>query len=149
DHAVVFLLILDIPNQRIHMRWADRKRTVAGLPVKTLQLRLVLLNPLRTIPLDFSNQRRQVNRTTKTSQDMHMVGHTANDDSRTFLLSADPGQIGVSRFPKGAVPEEGLAFLRGKDDVDVNLRERLRHGPAFPGSGAIAEPNRLSPRSTR
>src|SRR4051794_25200232 len=60
DHAVVPLLILDIPNQRIHMGWTDRKRAVAGLPAKSPQPRPVLLDPLRTIPLDLANQRRQV-----------------------------------------------------------------------------------------
>jgi hypothetical protein len=62
---------------------------------------------------------------------MHMVGYTTDRDGRTFLLFAGPGQISVSPFPKGVVQQKGLAFFRGKNEVDTDLRERLRHDSAF------------------
>jgi len=90
--------------------------------LKCVQLRIVLLDPLRTIPFEFANQRRHVDGAAQTTQNMHMIGHAANHDGRTLLLVANPGQIGVSPFPEGFVYQERLAFLRGKDEVHVDLR---------------------------
>jgi hypothetical protein len=89
--------------------------------VKTLQRRIVLLDPLRAVALELANERRYLDRATETIQDMDMVGDAANDDSRAFVLLTDPGQIGMSAFPEDLVHQQGFAVLRREDDVNVNL----------------------------
>src|SRR5262249_52729220 len=66
-HSVVIFLILDIFPQRLHMGWADRKRAISGLPMESLQLRLVLLDPLRTLAFELANQRGDIDRATQAS----------------------------------------------------------------------------------
>src|SRR5215813_13733279 len=102
------------------MGWTDGKRTVSGLPMKSLQLRHVLLDPLRTIAFDLANQRRHVDGAAQSIENVYVVGDPTNGDRRALVLLADPGQVGVDSLPKDCFHQQGLSVLRGEDDVEVN-----------------------------
>src|ERR1051326_1173991 len=56
-----------------------------------------------------------------------MVGHAADAENRTIEAVADPSEIMLHLIGKLGVLQEGPAILRRKNQVQVNLRERLRH----------------------
>src|SRR5262245_7698375 len=61
---------------------------------------------------------------------MNMVGHATDAQSRTIETVTDPAEITLHLLPNGTVLQERPAILRRKNQVQVNLSKRLRHGGA-------------------
>ena len=62
---------------------------------------------------------------------MNMVFDTADAQRRRTLVISNAFQVGMKAFTKRAILQEGLAVLGRKDNVNVDLNERLGHGLDF------------------
>ena len=61
-------------------------------------------------------------------EDVDVVIHAADDDGRAVELFGDPAEIGMGFGTESGITEEWLAVFGGKDKVEVNGGEGLRHG---------------------
>src|SRR5262245_24882132 len=61
---------------------------------------------------------------------MNMVGYAPHAQDRTIEAITDPAEIMLHLIPNVRVLQELPAILRRKNQVQVNLRKRLRHGGA-------------------
>src|SRR5262249_27349059 len=84
---------------------------------------------------------------------MNMVGHASDPQNRTIEAVADPAEIMLHLIPNFRVLQERPAILCRKNQVQVNLSKRLRHGSAplmlplqgrsrivTPSQGALRDP---------
>src|SRR5438552_16692795 len=58
---------------------------------------------------------------------MRVIFRTADDDRRTLQGFGNSAKICVERLAGDFVAQPWAAFLGGKDKVNINGRERLRH----------------------
>lgn len=94
-HAMMLLLSLDVVPNFLHLRLADAKNAVALLPGKLSQMRKSFVNPARRIGLQISHQRRDGFISSPAKQNVNVVGHAANFQSRSAFAANDAAQIFV------------------------------------------------------
>ena len=124
-------LVSHILNHRIRIRLAHRKCPVSGLPVKRRKLRPLLLHPHRAGAFQLFDPLRQRDRTIHPCQDMNMIRHTTNGDSRTLQGRRNAAQISVHgihllrvRKPRHPVPCR-------KHQMHDHVGQRLGHPTSF------------------
>lgn len=125
---MVFHLAGDVFLGRRQMRRTQRKRSVSVLPREAATAGQLLLRPLRGLALEFSNQRRDVERSSQTTKYVNVILRPPDADRRAFLLLANSCQISVDAAAIGVAPKPRGARLRRENHMKIDLGERLRHG---------------------
>jgi hypothetical protein len=67
------------------------------------------------------------NRATETAKQINMVGNSADTQNRAADVVADATEVVVHFVACGPILQKPMTLLCGKNDVQVNLRERLWH----------------------
>jgi hypothetical protein len=127
---VVGFLISDVLDERIDVTGTDRERSVTVLPVKRRKVRALILQPQRRFALEFLDQVGDRSRSPELTENMNMVRNPTDAQHWAVEQFAHTAQHAMTFVANGHVVEKWLALFRGENDMQVNLRERLRHGMA-------------------
>ena len=114
---VVLLLTVNVGTQRIQIRRADGKTSVASLPRKRREAGRLGFHPFRRGGFQRLHQIRDGDGARKTDGEVNMVGHSANAIRFASGVARDRGQIGVEIWAHVRI-KEWAAFFRAEDDVD-------------------------------
>jgi hypothetical protein len=93
-------LIRNVLLQRLNLGRANRKHTIACLPLKLRQIRRFRLDPLRRIAFQLPQENRQGYVLRQPAEKVHVIFNTADNESRRFQVLANTGEIGMS-FGRG------------------------------------------------
>jgi len=127
EPAVVLRLARDVASHLLALRLAHRKRAIARLPLKRLARAVLCLRPQRGRSVQLLDPVGKGDRTGLASKKMDMVLNTSHDNGWTIEPRRDLGQITVHSFTSLLVTEQRATPFGGEDNVDENVRERLRH----------------------
>ncbi len=73
------------------------------------------------------DQLRQRRRPRQANGEVHMIRNAACARAFAVIIANDGSEIGMETCARFPVLKEGRAVLRTEDDVDEEVRERLRH----------------------
>lgn len=124
--AVMYLLGIDVVDQRTQVRWPYRERAVTSLPRELRQIRRLGLKPFRRRGLQQFHQVSDVCRSRQTNRDVNMVRNSPDTIAFTFGIAGDCSKICVKRRTHGSI-ENRVSIFRTEDHMDQNKRERLGH----------------------
>lgn len=129
--SMMLRLIAHIFDHPIRIGLAHRERRIPSLPVKRGKFRPFLLHPHRARAFQFFDPLGQRDRAIHPCQDMNMIRHTTNGDSRTLQGRRNAAQISVHgihllrvRKPRHPVPCR-------KHQMHDHVGQRLGHPTSF------------------
>ena len=123
---VMCFLCRNVLDQRLQIRWPNRKRPVPSLPSELRQRRRLRLEPLRRRSLQLRNQLRDIRAARQSDRKMHMVGNASHAITLASCATHNCSQIGMEVGPHRII-ENRPAFLGTEDHVHQNERERQWH----------------------
>jgi len=122
---MMWLLVLDVGDDRFELRNADAERTVFFLPCKQSLVGKIFVNPFRGTAFDelhgFGNRHRGGSR----EKNMHMVGNAADFQSAHSILPRDAAEEWPKTFSQWRGDERAAFF--GAQHAMV-IRTHIGHG---------------------
>ena len=113
--AVMLLLVVDVVEVGIQVRWTDGKGTVAALPCKGGQRGRLGFEPFGGRCFQFLDELGHGDGPRQTHGEMHMVSHASDAETFAIHIAGDRREIGVKRGPH-----------RGIEPLDERRRSRCR-----------------------
>ena len=126
--SVVFLLARNVCSQRNDVAGADGEGGIATLPLKVVHAATVLFDPLRSVAFQVSKQVGDGHCATKVAQNVNVILDTPDLDRGTVRPFEYADHVGIKPSSQGRIFQERTPILGRENNVQVNLREGLRHG---------------------
>ena len=98
------------------MRWRDRERTIAALPIEVFVAGTLLFNPLRRFLFSRLEQLTDRDRSREFACNMNMVGNAPHSVGLGVTITANRRQVCVHP-PSDFVVEKRLSVLSAEHDV--------------------------------
>ena len=134
NFTVMLRLPGDVTSHGFNLRNANGKNAVSGLPGKISEA--TLFEPYRGNPFDFFDHGGCLARTREGGKNVNMVFRAAGNNRLAIQIGQDAAKVMVQFITQLAVAKKWLAVFGGKDRMDKDFPERLRHAgmmrqPAF------------------
>src|SRR5712692_8191816 len=95
---MMLLLVLNVANDRVELRMSVRKSAVAFLPAKPSANPFLLVDEIRGIGFDVSDQIRQGHRWLQSNQNVDVVRHSVDRDQLLAIVSHNSRHVLVKLF---------------------------------------------------
>jgi hypothetical protein len=122
--AVMRLLLLDVLQQRPHVRRTHGKRPIPALPPK--RLNAFNFHPLRRRDLDLFNELRNTLLRMHPHRQMHMIGHPTHPQTLALFVANDGREVRMQSIPH-IIPQIRTTILGTEDNMDQQKAQRLGH----------------------
>jgi len=132
---MVLLLILNVTDYGCPSGFADAERSVSALPGEFALSWPTFLHPSRRVRLDDSEAIGHGKVGRQASQQVKVIGCSANGDGDCIEFPHDPAKVGVN-VGTDCIGKKRRSVRCGKNDVNEKVGVRLRHfSYAPPGLG--------------
>jgi hypothetical protein len=124
---VVLFLIRDVFFRHSDLRLGDGENGITVLPREFPHRRTLRLNLFRRRAFNLHNHVRLRTRPAKDAKQMNMVLRATDHDRQTIKPVKGAAQVTVHFFAQPPILKKRLPILGGKDRMNDNFTERLRH----------------------
>jgi hypothetical protein len=125
--GVMLLLSKHVLFDLTKIRLAHRKIGITTLPLEISIIRSLFLQPNIRHAFQFFYPFRLCDAAPESCKQMNVILNSANSNRRAIELFGDTTQIRMKLFPHHVIAQKRPAIFRGKDEMNVNRRKRLRH----------------------
>jgi hypothetical protein len=122
--AVVRLLLVDVLDQRRHVRWTHRKRPISTLPRKPFNT--MRLHPSGRMALQLLHQLRQTLRRVQPHREMNMIGYATHPQTITSPVTNHGREVSMKRSTHSLV-QKRPSILRAEHHVNQHETQSLGH----------------------
>ena len=95
---MMLFLVSNVANDRVQLRMTVGERAIAFLPTEPSANPLFLVDEVRRVCFDISNEIRQSHNRLQSDQYVNVIGHSVDGDQLLFAVSHDPGDVLVQLF---------------------------------------------------
>lgn len=129
--AVVFLLVRNVLADGGSVGFTDGKGTITCLPRKANKFISLCFNPFGRGFFDLFHRLADRYGAGKFKKHVNMILHGVDEHRIAAQVLEHGGHVGVQRISH-SIGDEVLAVLGAEDKMDIETRERLRHGIGRP-----------------